>query len=331
MVGSTLLCRVDSRLWQIMGKNESFGGLSVIVVGDLYQLPPVVDSPVYKCPSFDFSGLMTRNPLWDEFEIYELTKIMRQRDELDFINVLKGIALGTTTTNDINLISSRVVQVDEVPENAIRLYSRNADVGEFNLYKIANHPGEEFISIARDSVVGKVNDNTKCQILNSIRTKKITELNGLPHELKLKIGIKYMVTTNIDVEDGLVNGACGILQKIIFKPNTNKPYKVFLDFSSDSVGQKARLLQHYLMVHENIDLHLTHIDKNKHILNISNKLDQQVIREQFLLFFAEAVTIHKSQGQTFKEICINFEKCKRIIRLMLYVALSRVVTYLVYT
>jgi hypothetical protein len=48
MVGSTLFGRVDKILRQIFGVNESFGGISIIVVGDLNQLPPVLDSPVYK-------------------------------------------------------------------------------------------------------------------------------------------------------------------------------------------------------------------------------------------------------------------------------------------
>ena len=50
MVGSMLLKRVDIRLRQIMGENEDFGGIDVITVGDLKQLPPVFDSPVFKVP-----------------------------------------------------------------------------------------------------------------------------------------------------------------------------------------------------------------------------------------------------------------------------------------
>lgn len=63
MVGSRLLCQVDSRLRQIMGRNESFGGISVLAVGDLHQLPPVMDSPVYKAPPNEFSELLDRNPV----------------------------------------------------------------------------------------------------------------------------------------------------------------------------------------------------------------------------------------------------------------------------
>ena len=48
MVGSTMFSRIDTRLRQIMGRNRSFGGVSVLMVGDLYQLPPVVDTSIYQ-------------------------------------------------------------------------------------------------------------------------------------------------------------------------------------------------------------------------------------------------------------------------------------------
>ncbi|XP_043477547.1 uncharacterized protein LOC122508333 [Leptopilina heterotoma] len=58
MVGSTTLNRVDIRLRQIKGVNDSFGGVSVILVGDLHQLPPVMDKPIYLTPNtFDLSIL----------------------------------------------------------------------------------------------------------------------------------------------------------------------------------------------------------------------------------------------------------------------------------
>lgn len=48
IVRNVLFTRVDSRLQQIMGVNQPFGGISVLVVGDLNQLPSVMDSPIYK-------------------------------------------------------------------------------------------------------------------------------------------------------------------------------------------------------------------------------------------------------------------------------------------
>lgn len=101
MVGSTLLWRVDCRLRQIMGNNQPFGGVSVITVGDLHQLPPVMDSPVYKFKDTnEFSSFIDRNPLWEEFEFYELKTVMRQKNDLEFVKALNNLACGRT--NDAN-------------------------------------------------------------------------------------------------------------------------------------------------------------------------------------------------------------------------------------
>jgi ATP-dependent exoDNAse (exonuclease V), alpha subunit - helicase superfamily I member len=138
MVGSTLLSRVDTRLRQIMGKHETFGGLSVIVVGDLSQLPPVMDFPLYKFVRNEFSVFLDRNPLWDEFSFYELTEVMRQKEDLEFVQILNNIAKGEVKDRDIDIINTRVVNPSDIPRGAIRLYNRNIDVDEFNEISIGN-------------------------------------------------------------------------------------------------------------------------------------------------------------------------------------------------
>uniref|UniRef100_A0A8D9ECB4 ATP-dependent DNA helicase pfh1 n=2 Tax=Cacopsylla melanoneura TaxID=428564 RepID=A0A8D9ECB4_9HEMI len=78
------------------------------------------------------------------------------------------------------------------------------------------------------------------------------------------------------------------------------------------------------MLREGISRELTPIDRVSCVLNYSNKLEFQVVREQFPVTCAEAITIHKSQGQTYDQVAIDFNTCKGLTRPMLYVALSRV-------
>lgn len=108
------------------------------------------------------------------------------------------------------------------------------------------------------------------------------------------------------------------------KPGTSEPSKVFLKFERSDVGAKKREQQRAFMLREGIGHEYTPIDKISCVLNISNKLEFQVVREQFPLVCAEAITIHKSQGQTYDQVAIDFNKCTRLTRSMLYVALSRV-------
>ncbi|XP_051155189.1 ATP-dependent DNA helicase pif1-like [Leptopilina boulardi] len=125
MVGSTTLNRVDVRLRQIKGINDSFGGISVILVGDLHQLPPVMDRPIYSTPNTSDLCILANNPLWEEFKIFELTEIMRQKEDRTFIESLNNLANGTISTNDISLFSLRIFNESDVPKQAIRLFAEN--------------------------------------------------------------------------------------------------------------------------------------------------------------------------------------------------------------
>ena len=132
-----------------------------------------------------------------------------------------------------------------------------------------------------------------------------------------------MVTVNLDVEDGLVNGACGILKHIITQPNSTEITKIFIDFQSKTVGRKALSASKDSMSARDIDLNLTPISKSRNKINALEKISYQMVRHQFPVVAAEALTIHKSQGQTYNEICLDLTNCRRITKAMLYVALSR--------
>ena len=63
MVGSNMLARIDTRLRQIFGVNKSFGGISVVLVGYLYQLPPVMDRPIYTASKYSELSVFCENIL----------------------------------------------------------------------------------------------------------------------------------------------------------------------------------------------------------------------------------------------------------------------------
>ena len=84
MVSSILLQQLNQRLQEIFGcENETFAELPVIASGDLYQLPPVNDTPIFNSKS-SVNGLLTQD-LWRMFCIAELTEVMQQREDLQFI------------------------------------------------------------------------------------------------------------------------------------------------------------------------------------------------------------------------------------------------------
>ena len=320
MVGARMLSRVDTRLRQIKGINEPFGGVSVVVVGDLHQLPPVMDVPVFKSPNVAPTSALVYS-VWNIFEFYELTQVMRQKNEVKLINALNNLANVGIQKEDVELIRERCVTKEKVPDEAIRLYASNSLVDLYNKNKIKSFKGEEFTSRAYDHISADISENQKDKLLMSLKCKKTSESSGLPYEVLFKVGIKYMLTNNIDVQDGLVNGACCVLKKITFK--CDKISKIWIDFDFDKVGRNARNKLKDFMLKEGIEGNVTPISRQRIPLNISRILSYQVIREQFPIVAAEAITIHKSQGQTYNHVCLDLQKCQRITKSMLYVALSR--------
>lgn len=255
--------------------------------------------------------------------IYELTEVMRQKNEVEFINALNNLANDNMKVEDVNLIKSRCVIDEEVADNIVRLYASNNLVDAYNMKRIKSFEGEEFLSLADDCIVSDMSRSEKDKILTSLRSKSTSECSGLPCQVLFKVGIKYMITSNIDIEDGLVNGACGVLKHITFENNSVDISIVWIEFNIETVGRKARSKYKAYMLEHGLQENLTPILKQKITLNVSHVYNCQIIRKQFSVVAAEAVTIHKSQGQTYDRVCLDLRRCKKMTKPMLYVALSR--------
>lgn len=319
MVSNTILNQVSTRLIQVKGCTLPFGGISVIVVGDLKQLPPVSGQSVFMPETESDTAIFS--DLWGHFKYFELTEIMRQRDEKEFITALNNLADGKMTPNDIKLFESRVVNsVTDAPTEAIRLFHSNKNVSDYNNKRIAEHPGEEYSVIAEDSVGKNVPIRAKEQALRNLLKKTIYDQGNLPTDLRLKVGIKYMITCNLDIKDGLVNGACGTLRYIKF--NNGTPEIVFIEFPPN-VGAAAKSEINHIMANEKGFCNDWVPIKMVTNETFSDSPNVRIFRKQFPLVPAEAMTIHKSQGQTYEFVCVDLSTGGPT-RQLWYVALSRV-------
>ena len=133
MVGARMLYQINERLKQIFKKNEDFGGISIIVVGDLNQLKPPGDKYIFDSdPSCKYLQLVD-SPLWRKFSYYKLTEVMRQKNDLLFAKALNNIPLACCDKNDIKLLKSRCFEETEVPKECnVHLFWPNIQVDEFN-------------------------------------------------------------------------------------------------------------------------------------------------------------------------------------------------------
>ncbi|KAJ8048492.1 ATP-dependent DNA helicase PIF1 [Holothuria leucospilota] len=170
----------------------------------------------------------------------------------------------------------------------------------------------EFIEAV--DIIGTANATLK-KLLKPTQNAKST----LPAELNIAIGARVMLTTNLDVADGLVNGVTGKVTGIVHGnlPN-NQPEAIWILFDNPRIGANCR--RKYLPP-ANVAQGSVVILPHKEIYQIRL---QHVTRQQFPLKLAWAFTIHKVQGMTMERATVSFTGIFQAG--MAYVALSRVVT-----
>ena len=87
-----------------------FAGLPALILGDLYQLPPVKGAPIYSSTD-NIKGYLSLQ-LWNNFKVVELTEVMRQRRDLEFISFLNKIRVGIVDYEREKILLSRFIAKD---------------------------------------------------------------------------------------------------------------------------------------------------------------------------------------------------------------------------
>ena len=98
MIGNITLLHIHQRLKDIFSSPELFAGISVIAVGDLYQLPPIKKKATFENYRIETFNLC--HP-WSVFKVTELTEIMRQKNDKGFTELLNRIRTASHTEDDI--------------------------------------------------------------------------------------------------------------------------------------------------------------------------------------------------------------------------------------
>ena len=108
MVGAGTLQNIHKRLVEIFETDVPFAGRSVLFVGDLNQLRPVMDSPIFEAPRGRDLSLIAGPVLWQKVRFFRLEKIMRQRDDQAFPHSLNHLATGNLKDEDKELFKARL-------------------------------------------------------------------------------------------------------------------------------------------------------------------------------------------------------------------------------
>jgi len=109
MVGNTIFnVQINNRLKDIKGSKYDFGGVSIIAIGDLFQLQPVRDGYIFKDLDNSEYSILSPN-LWQEhFKMFELHEIMRQRESKVFAEILNRLREGNHRKDDFVKLKERI-------------------------------------------------------------------------------------------------------------------------------------------------------------------------------------------------------------------------------
>lgn len=288
MVRADVLDAIDDVLRRFKNKHKPFGGVQLLMIGDIQQLAPVVKDDEWSVlrrwyNTVYFFGSRALN--MTQYVSIELKHIYRQKDS-QFINMLNNIRENTMDEDLLNELNKRYDPelAKNAPKGYIVLTTHNHQAKAINDIKLAQLDGNEY--------------RFKASIQGDFPEYSYPTDN----DLVLKEGAQVMFVKNDTSREKLFyNGKIGIVEKI---------YK-------DSIRVKCDKDD------ESITVELAEWQNTKYSINESGDIKEEVVGSflQFPLKLAWAITIHKSQGLTFEKAIIDAGAA--FAHGQVYVALSR--------
>ena len=289
MLRSDLMDAIDFMLQSVRKKRTPFGGVQVLFIGDLLQLPPVIRDEewrtlrqYYKGKFFFHSHVIQQNP-----PLYiELSKIFRQSDET-FIELLNNLRNNKITSENISFLNQYVQPNFDLKANKgyITLTTHNAKADTINLQSI--------------------ND------LNGSATRYQAKVTGdfpekiypLEETLELKIGAQIMFIKNdLSPEKNYFNGKMGFVKSISTE-------EIWIHFPEEN---------------KSIEVERYEWQNIRYFVNENTKEIEEEVLGSFVHYpikLAWAITVHKSQGLTFDKAALDVSQV--FAPGQAYVALSR--------
>ena len=296
-----MLDRIDQHLR--MARNVPdipFGGIHIVFAGDLYQLPPPGGDPCF-CSS-----------LWTSLELCELEGNQRAAEDPEWAALLARVRIGKWTDADIEVLKGLRIRRDgatQIAEGAVHLFATRQAVNEENQRYLDTHL-ERTGAILHECPAIDTSVKTGSPLKPELAWAEPENTGGLEGLLKIAVGVRVMLRFNIDVQDKLVNGACGIVAHIDAE-DTGEVTKIWVKFEGKAGDRWCR------------DNETEAVGISRRTASFQDQTDNKAERRQFPLVLAKAITIHKSQAAT----CRQGAHCKLDSTVtqqgQAYVALSR--------
>ena len=289
MLRPDLLDAMDFMLQSVRKNNETFGGIQVLFIGDLLQLPPVIREEEWQMLSQFYKGkyffhsfaIQNQPPLY-----IELSKIYRQNDDV-FISLLNNLRNNQVSSSDIAILNQHVKTDFDLKQN----------------------PG--YITLTTHNYKAETLNNNALHALKSELRTYLPEIVGdfpekifpIDAELSLKVGAQIMFIKNdLSPEKRFFNGKTGVIVSL-------SDEEILVRFENDNT---SILVEKYEW--QNI----------KYSLNADTKEIEEEVMGTFVHYpikLAWAITVHKSQGMTFDKAALDVSQV--FLPGQAYVALSR--------
>ena len=295
MVKSDLLYQLNLRLQEIKQNQDYFGGVSVLLFGDLMQLRPVQANFIFEPPrSHQFLFSHEISPLWNLFQPIELLHNHRQGGDKSYAEILNRIRFGNQTPDDVAILQSRITS--NFPKDAFFVFGTRSAVDDLNRQKLSDLPQD-----ATSLKAIHIHPNKK-DFKPHISQKDGT-VNDTPFldELHLKKEARIMLTYNVDTSDGLTNGTTGTVVGFI-KNAQDQIVHVLVELDETHFGGQMRTKYRNLL-EKSGNPHATPISRISFEYSLGKVKHQHAAKAkviQFPLVLAWAITAHKFQGQTVK-------------------------------